>query len=447
MMTDRKIVVLDDDPTGTQTVHGVSVYTDWEEETFREAFAREEKMFFVLTNSRSFTEERTREVHRLIAHRLCQAARQSGTDFLVISRGDSTLRGHFPLETETLREVIEAEMGYRFGGEILCPFFPEGNRVTKDDIHYVIDKDRWIPVGESEFAKDATFGYHSSNLREYVEEKTKGKYTADSCISFSVKELQDGNIEALTDKLCMAEDFRKIIVNALDYTMLETFCRAFCEAVQRGHHFLMRTAASFPKVLGEITDMELLTRAQIIEEGNHAGGLIIAGSHVGRTTAQLEKLKSLEGRIRYTEFDAGRVKEAGGLEREADRVAELISEQIAGGNTAVVYTSRILIRGADEQESLRLSVRISEVFTGIVKKLKCRPAFIIAKGGITSSDVATKSLHIRQAEVMGQIRPGIPVWQSGEESLFPGLPYIIFPGNVGDENTLYDIVKELIHEE
>ena len=82
----------------------------------------------------------------------------------------------------------------------------------------------------------------------------------------------------------------------------------------------------------------------------------------------------------------------------------------------------------------------------MIGKLPVRPSFIVAKGGITSSDVGVKALRVRKALVKGQIRPGIPVWQTGEESTFPGLPYVIFPGNVGAEDDLYRIAETLIGE-
>jgi uncharacterized protein YgbK (DUF1537 family) len=61
---------------------------------------------------------------------------------------------------------------------------------------------------------------------------------------------------------------------------------------------------------------------------------------------------------------------------------------------------------------------------------------LIAKGGITSSDIATKSLKVKLAMVAGSILPGVPVWKLGEESLFPGMHYVIFPGNVGGDDAL-----------
>jgi uncharacterized protein YgbK (DUF1537 family) len=73
-----------------------------------------------------------------------------------------------------------------------------------------------------------------------------------------------------------------------------------------------------------------------------------------------------------------------------------------------------------------------------------RPGFIIAKGGITASDVGTKALRVRRATVMGQIKPGVPVWMTDSGSKFPHMPYVIFPGNVGETATLREAVENLM---
>ena len=145
----RKVVVLDDDPTGVQTVHDVSVYTDWTEETFRAGLESGDPLFFVLTNSRSFSADETARVHTEIADHLAAASLATGVPFVLISRSDSTLRGHFPLETETLRRELEARLPERYDGEILLPFFLEGGRFTVDDVHYVREGDTLVPAGET----------------------------------------------------------------------------------------------------------------------------------------------------------------------------------------------------------------------------------------------------------------------------------------------------------
>ena len=137
-------------------MHDVSVYTDWSYESVLSGFREEGRLFFILTNSRSFTAERTRRVHTKIAEAAARAARETGKEYVLVSRGDSTLRGHYPLETETLRYVTEAELGVSIDGEILCPFFLEGGRYTLGNTHYVLSGEELVPAARTEFARDAT---------------------------------------------------------------------------------------------------------------------------------------------------------------------------------------------------------------------------------------------------------------------------------------------------
>lgn len=441
----KKMIVLDDDPTGVQTVHGVSVYTDWEEDSIRQGFQEENPMFFILTNSRSFSEEETVRAHREIAQRIRKISRELGREFFLISRGDSTLRGHYPLETEVLGTELEKEGDLSVDGEILCPFFPEGGRFTFGNIHYVKEQELLVPAGMTEFAKDKTFGYQASDLREYVEEKTKGKYEAKSCIIISLEELRALDVEGIKQKLLGASNMAKVIVNAVTYEDLMVFCAAFARALKEGRYFLARTAAALPKVMGQVSDQPLLGRADLVKTEKN-GGIVLVGSHVKKTTQQLECLKESECGLEFMEFDVNTSFEEGGLAREVEKTVQKAEKCIVQGKTAVIYTSRTLLapETMDKEELLKISVGISDAVTSIIGKLCVKPRFIIAKGGITSSDVGTKALCVRKAQVMGQVKKGIPVWMTGEESKFPGMPYIIFPGNVGEVSTLREIVEELV---
>ena len=441
----KKLVVLDDDPTGVQTVHDVSVYTDWEEESIRKGFEEKEAMFFILTNSRSFSVEETTKVHQDIAARVAKVARELGQDFMIISRGDSTLRGHYPLETQLLADGRTKNEGVVIDGEIICPFFPEGGRYTMDNIHYVKEQENLVPAGMTEFAKDKTFGYKSSDLTEYVEEKTEGKYHKEDCITISLDELNALDVQGIKDKLMSAQNMAKIIVNAVSYADLKVFCAALVLAMKAGKHYMARTAAAFTKVMGRISDQPLLGRAQL-EGDTKNGGIVLIGSHVKKTTDQLNCLKELDGQADFMEFQVNTVFEENGLEKEVERTVKAAEEKILSGRTVVIYTSRQLLapENMTPEEKLHISVKISNAVTSIIGKLSVKPKFIIAKGGITSSDVGTKALRVKKARVMGQVKKGIPVWMTGEESKFPGMPYIIFPGNVGEVSTLKEIVEELI---
>lgn len=438
---DRKIIVLDDDPTGSQTVHDIYVYTDWTQETLDEAFASEDKLFYILTNSRSFTAAQTEAVHRDIAKAIRSASGKTGKNFIVISRSDSTLRGHFPLETEVLRDSL----GKEIDGEILCPFFPEGGRYTIGDVHYVKQGDVLVPAAETEFARDATFGYTKSDLKEYVEEKTGGAYKAADVVSISLKELRAQDVDTITEKLLSVHGFAKIVVNSETYDDLKVFCYALYLAMGEGRSFMFRSAAGLVKTLGCVDTKPYLTREELVTDAKDKGGLILIGSHMKKTTAQLEELKKVPG-IDFIEFDSDLVLRPGAFEAEIGRVQTRIDADIDAGVTACVYTRRkvLLLENDTKEAALLRSVAISDAIQSFAANLKTKPAFIIAKGGITSSDVGVKALRAKKALVLGQAAAGIPVWRTGPESKFPGLSYIIFPGNVGSETTLREIAEELI---
>lgn len=441
----KKFVVLDDDPTGIQTVHDVFVYTDWSVDSIKHGLADNNSMFYLLTNSRSMTDNQTRKIHLELTNNVINAALENGKEFMIISRSDSTLRGHYPLETELVKQVVESKSRIVIDGEILFPFFKEGGRYTIDDVHYVDEGGTLIPVGETEFARDKTFGYQSSNLCDYIEEKTSGDYMAEDTISISLESLRRMELDKITSQLCSAGDFTKIIVNAIDYIDVKVFCIALFRTMTAGRNFMFRSAASFVKVLGGISDQPLLTRRDMIKENRSTGGIIVVGSYTKKTTRQLEELKGL-GSVRLIEFNPMHSMEPEAYEREIRRVVEEAEVCIGNGITAVIYTNRTLqtIAGESKEETLLRSVRLSEAVCQIVGRLTVTPSFVLAKGGNTSSDIGVKALRVKRARVLGQVKPGIPVWETDGSSKFPDIPFIIFPGNVGNDKTLREVTEILL---
>ena len=428
----KKIVVLDDDPTGVQTVHDIHVYTNWDHDSIKAGFEEENNLFYVMTNSRGFTAEQTTKAHHEIAAVVDQVAKETGREYIFISRSDSTLRGHYPLETELLKADYEKYTGKQIDGEIMCPFFKEGGRFTIGNVHYVKYGDELVNACETEFAKDKTFGYKAASMPEYVEEKTGGAYKAENVTCISLEDIHDMAYDKIEAQLMAVKDFNKIVVNAVDYADLKVFCVALYRAMAKGKVFMFRTAAAIVKVMGGVSDQPLLTRAQMVVKETDNGGIIVE---------ELKKLTDIE----FIELDATLVRDEEAFENEVRRCLAKEEECIRSGKTVCCYTTRALITAdtGDKEDELRLSVRISDAVQSLVGRLTVTPAFVIAKGGITSSDVGTKALAVKRANVLGQIRPGIPVWQTGEESKFPQTPYVIFPGNVGENTTLREAVEVL----
>jgi len=441
---DTKFIVLDDDPTGVQTVHDISVYTDWSVESVKSGLLEENKVFYILTNSRGLTAGETAAAHREMAANIVTAARETGKKYLIMSRSDSTLRGHYPLETEVLKAGMEAG-GLAVDGEIMCPFFKEGGRYTIGNTHYVRYGEELVPAAQTEFAKDRTFGYSHSDLPSYIEEKTGGAYRAEDVTCITLEELRKCDYDAIGEKLMAVTDFHKVCVNAIDYCDVKVFAVALYRCLAKGKVFLFRTAAGLVKVVGGITDIPLLKRADMVRTETDYGGIVVVGSHTQKTTAQLNALLKLPDTVPI-EFDSDLVLEGDeALSAEVERCVAAEEAAIRAGKTAVCFTNRRLLTVENDtpEKALRRSVQISRGVQNLVGRLTVTPAFIVAKGGITSSTIGTEALGVKKANVLGQICPGIPVWQTDPGSRFPGIPYVIFPGNTGGETTLREAVEIL----
>ncbi|CAN1235969.1 L-threonate dehydrogenase [Linum grandiflorum] len=436
----KTLVVLDDDPTGTQTVHDIEVLTEWSTEALVDQFRKRPSCFFILTNSRSLSSDKASSLIKAICTNLGIAARTvENVDYTIVLRGDSTLRGHFPEEADAAVSVIG-----KVDAWIICPFFLQGGRYTINDIHYVADSDWLVPAGDTEFAKDAAFGYKSSNLCEWVEEKTMGRISASDVTSISIQLLRKGGPDAVCELLCGLRKGSTCIVNAASERDMAVFSCAMIQAELKGKSFLCRTAASFVSSrIGIIPKAPILPRDVGINR-QREGALIVVGSYVPKTTKQVEELKLQCGHIlKCIEVSVDKValKSLDEREEEINRAAEMANHFIVASKDTLIITSRELIAGKTPSESLEINFRVSSALVEIVKRISVRPRYILAKGGITSSDLATKALKARCAQVVGQALAGVPLWQLGPESRHPGVPYIVFPGNVGDSKAVADLVK------
>ena len=428
------VIVLDDDPTGTQTVHDVPVLTDWSVETLRAELAAAPPALYILTNSRSLPLEQAQAVNLEAGRNILTAAGDIGRRFVVVSRSDSTLRGHFPGELDALEQAL----GQPFDAWIVLPYFEAGGRYTIGDTHYVAQGEWLVPAGETEFATDAAFGYRSSNLREWVEEKTSGRVRAADVASVSLEDIRLGGPARVAERLLALAPRSVCVVNAASQRDLEVVVSGVLAAEAAGRRYLYRTAASFVPTRAGLAPRPLLSASELALP-QAGGALIVVGSYVPTSTRQLQHLLAQPG-ITSIEISADRLIEAADRAAEIERVVAAADEALAAGQDVVVFTSRQVRTGADAQASLAIFNSVSTGLIAIVERLQVRPRYLLAKGGITSHDLAAKALGVKRAEVLGQIVPGVPVWRCGAESRFPDLVYIVFPGNVGAPESLAEIV-------
>ncbi|MDP6512284.1 MAG: four-carbon acid sugar kinase family protein [SAR202 cluster bacterium] len=432
----EKLAVVDDDPTGTQTIYGVAVLTDWSVETIRAELESDLPAFFIVTNSRGMTLDKAKAVNGEVGRNLRQAIDGSSRKVAIFTRGDSTLRGHYPGEDDALDHAL----GGGFDARILVPFFLEGGRYTINDVHYVSDGEWLTPAGDTEFARDPALGYRSSNLRQWVEEMTDGKVSSDDVVSISLEDIREGGPERVALVVSKLQGGLTSIVNAASMRDVEVVTQGLLTAEAQGSKFLYRTAASIIRARIGQTARAPLTIDDLNMPAS-GGALTIVGSYIPRTTAQLNELLAMPGihgvevNVTSLVYDAA--------ESEVARAASEINENLSQGLDVVAYTSRELLTATDADTNLTIGQKISDGLVAIIDAIDVRPRYMISKGGMTTSNISTRALGVKRAVAMGQVMPGIPTWELGPETRFPGLALVVFPGNVGDSRGLVDMVNKL----
>ena len=443
--TGRRLLVLDDDPTGSQAVHGVELVTAPDADVIAAALEAPGSTCFVLTNSRSLPEGEAARLARELAGVAIRLEQSLGGRIEVLSRSDSTLRGHVLAEITALAASRREATGRGYDGVLLVPSYLEAGRFTASDIHWARLGDRVVAVGETEFARDPTFGYSNSDLRLFLEEKSGGAIAAREIHSISLPDIRRGGPARIAQMLLGVHDGALVVVNSVDYADLEVVVLGLLAAEDQGRAFLYRVAPSFVQVLAGLDPMAPLDAPRIWPDGRPAGhGLVVVGSHVGLTNRQIDVLERSRDVERVVVDVDGFI--------DPHRADELIRDSVGAAGHALasrdvlLMTSRTLRIGADGEESLRIARAVSEGLVAIVRELLCdHPAWIVTKGGITSHDVLVAALGVKRAEVVGQLFAGfVSVFRpldARPEAI--GMPCIVFAGNVGNDSSLADAVSIL----
>lgn len=428
-----KIIVLDDDPTGSQTVHSCLLLTQWDVETLQVGLRDSSPIFFILTNTRAIAPNDADRITREVCGNLKTALElEQVTDFLIVSRSDSTLRGHYPIETDAIAEALGG-----FDAHFLVPAFFEGGRFTRDSIHYLIVNGVPTPTHLTEFARDSVFGYSHSYLPDYVAEKTQGKIPADQVERFLLSDVRSGCL----DRLMQLTNNQCGVVDAENQADMNRFAQDILTAVGKGKKFLFRSAASLLTALAQLPPQAIAPAQMSKYVRGRKCGAVIVGSHVKKTTEQLEKLLEIPSTA-AVEVDVSLLRHAAGL---LDSVLARIQEVYDAGKSPVIFTSRQELVFADIETRLDFGKRVSKLLMDIVAGLPKDIGFLISKGGITSNDVLSTGLQLPTARLLGQVLAGCSVVITPDDhGLFPKLPVVLFPGNVGDENALATVYGRLM---
>lgn len=408
-----KTVVLDDDPTGTQSASGVEVLFDADARSIAAALSTADSVY-VQTNSRAIDESAAVALAQRLRADVEAAAESLEVDVRFVLRGDSTLRGHVFAETAVF-ESPDSIM-------VFVPAFPAGGRVTRDGVHFVRSEGVETPAADTEYAQDPVFPFRSSSLVDYVAEKSGRRATSVS--------LQDVRAGALPGILTNAAPGVVIVPDAETDDDIRTIAAAITAAITASASVVVRCASPLAAALAGVAS-DGLVEGPLVDPTSAV--LVVCGSHTAGATSQLAALAETVGPplIINTEHAL------------ADPVAESVRLTAAAAHAlrhqriAVVASER---QRRSEHNTLAHGEKVMETLISTVSGLLAGADLIISKGGITSSEVASRGIGAHRALVLGQILPGVSLWQMrdrhGRE-----VHYVVVPGNVGDQQTLVDAVR------
>lgn len=417
----RRIVVLDDDPTGTQTVSGVRVILNPLASAYRAYLQSSEKCAYVITNTRALSRENAISKIRKIKDEMEREASECGVALTFLMRGDSTLRGHVFAEIEAISSPQSTAL--------FVPAFPECGRVTIDGIHYLELPEGRTPVSETEFSRDPVFGYNNSRLTEWVSEVTGGAWKA---VSVPLDRLRSGGPSPIAACLVKGDSREVIIPDAETMDDLAIIALGLLQAEHTGKQVTTRVASSFAAVRAGIVGKK-------IEDPISCFGpvLMVCGSHTEASTRQLMKLSEVLSVMPLYANVAALAGSKAQAEEEKKRLEQKLREMLVSHRTVILATDRNLLLPFDYLASGEMIMSgICEIIANVSELIGA----VISKGGITSAEVARKGLSAQEAWVEGQLAPGVSLWTvttaSGRQ-----IPYAVIPGNVGNDTTLLQIAR------
>jgi uncharacterized protein YgbK (DUF1537 family) len=424
----RPIVVLDDDPTGVQTLAGVRALLRWDPRRVRDAVAGRPAVHLI-TNSRALEPERAGQV----VEEAARAAVTGVPDARLVLRGDSTLRGHLLEEYLGVRDVVAPGT---WPVLLLVPALPSAGRVTVDGVHFVERDGSRVPVNETEFARDGVFAYGSARLLDWADERTRSLFPAASGGEINLETLRSdggGAVARAITKLAGAGRPAALVVDAETTEDLELTAAGLVEATAAGAPVIVRCAPAFAGVLSGTTAR---VAAGLPPAGD--GVLLVCGSYVEQTTRQVDRLLRRRPDA-LVEADVLALAD-GDASAESSRLVAETSRRLDRDGVAVLATPRIRPAGTT---SLEAGERIAAGLAQVAGSVEPRPSVVVAKGGITSAVVLRDGIGAEWAEVVGPVEPGVSRWTAEWPDGRP-VDYLVVPGNVGDDDLLARLVDGLV---
>jgi len=445
-----KIIIIDDDPTGSQTVSGCHLILKWDYQTLLKGLKSSSNLLFILANTRSLSEKDVKIRLTEICSSLKEIMNNSlfaEEEFVVISRGDSTLRGHNFIEPFIINDLLGP-----FDATFYIPAFIEGNRTTVNGNHFVDN----VPINKTIFSKDKIFGFNTSNVKELIIEQSNYQLDSNNIENIFIKDfevLETNQPNKLYRYMAKLNNNKKVIVDIEDYSHLDKFS-GIVKSLLKKRKFLFRSAASFISSLSDVKRIQKdhIYFSKLRRKNNNnktMQGLIVVGSYVELTTLQLNKVLEIS-LCKPIEINVLKLYAFFKLEDNLKHINSLkklllnsIRQNLIQNSIPILYTSREIISPRDKNELIQFQLFLSTFISEIVSAIKNEIGYLISKGGITTNTIISKGLQADSVYLEGQILPGISLVTLNLQKQKGKLPIVTFPGNIGNHMSLLKALEIL----
>jgi uncharacterized protein YgbK (DUF1537 family) len=425
------LFVVDDDPTGAQGQADVPLLLAWRAGLVEAALDDEPAALHLLTNSRALDQAAAYALVR----EATEAAGAAEPEPRLVLRGDSTLRAHLLPEYAGVRDALYPGTSPPL---LLVPALPAAGRVTRNGRHWLVRGGKRVPLELTEFATDGEFSYESSRLVDWAQERSGGYFPAAGGIEIELDRVraEDGaeSVAAALLEAALGPGPAVVVPDAETESDLETIAEGLRRAWLEAPAIVVRCAPTFASVLSGAAATGRVPLPTV-----ERGLLVVVGSHVPMSSAQLA---ALETRHPGTSVELDPAALAGpGAGEEIARAVARAHELLDRGRLAIVATSR---RVSPEALGPTAGVRVARAVAAVVDRLRDASDVLLSKGGTTSAINVRDGLHAERARIIGPVAPGISLWLVDEDAGAARRPVIVFPGNVGDPETLADLVDRLL---
>lgn len=346
---------------------------------------------------------------------------------------DSTLRGHIAPETLVMLDIL----GY--DASIIIPAFPQEGRITVGGYHLA----KGVPIGKTEMAIDPLSPINESHIPTLLKSQLGEEK---SCLVgiIELRTVLNGAGPILMKLNELIKEGKKLIVaDAASITDIEQIALAINKCDKK---ILPAGTAAGAQVLSRYWLAGIEKNSPDVHIGN-IPKLIVSGTATQISTNQIKKLEQSDD-YNDVNFIALNIKNI--LEGVAEDIVERVVSNLKSGVTVCVHTSDLIASFDGFSEDSYNAELTKDKFAGMItdylaeltRKVMEQIEFVLITLGGETSYKCCKAINSNELRLVDEVAPAISLCND-----LNGKWIITKSGNLGNSNTLIEILNYLKHHE